>query len=552
MTRRRLLPAAALALVTVGAGGAAFADDLFAIRKAYEMFGGAFETLVGSYADPLDAERVVRRGIDAMLKTTDPYTVFYDERTLSQSQLARTGEGRPGLDVLEDGGRVIVGMPGDAASAYREGLRPGDEIVSVAGQPTVPERGPSLGAADVLSRLAGAPGTRVAVEVKRAGVAGVLRFDLTREAARSQSVTFAGFVGADTTAGVGLIRVAEFGQTAGSETAAAAKRLHDTGRLTALVLDLRDNPGGLVDAAVEIVGLFVPQNTAVVTTRERRPESARAFRTPDAPLLPDLPVVVLVSPLSASASEIVSGALQDLDRGAVVGTPTFGKGLIQRILPLPYRSGMKITQGRYLLPSGRVVQKLVYVDGVAREVPEAERRAFRTRAGRTVKDGRGIEPDLAVGVGAGEGTTSELVATLDREASFVRFAADRAARTPTASADVSAADVTAFRSWLGRTRTGALTPSERAADSLSARLSADGSALAADARRLRERLTSDRDALFARHDAEVRAHLRAAFVALATADARASARDAYAHDPTLDAALALLADGGRLRRMLGR
>lgn len=545
---RRLIATAAL-VVTVAAttGAAVWRDDLFAIRKAYETFGAAFETLVGSYADPLDPERVVRRGIDAMLATTDPYTVFYDERTLSQSQLSRSGVGQPGVELVEQQGRVAVGMPGDAASAYVEGLRPGDVVVSVDGAAVAPERGPRMGVADVLTRLSGAPGTRVAVVVERAGVAEPLRFDLTRVAALRTSVTFAGFVGADTTGGVGLIRLAQFGETAGSETVAAARRLHETGRLRGLVLDLRGNPGGLVDAATEIVGLFVPANTTVVTTREKRPESARAFRTSDAPLLPELHVVVLVDGHSASASEIVAGAIQDLDRGVVMGTETFGKGLIQRVLPLPYRNGMKVTQGRYLLPSGRVVQRLVYVDGQPSEVPEAERRSFRTRDGRTVKDGRGIEPDVRTGAA----DASDLVAALDREGAFVRFATERASR-PSATSEVTDADVVAFSAWLLRGRAAALTPAERAADSLVARLTTDRSPAAADARRLRERLAADRTALLAREAPAIRARLSAATLALATAGQGRNLRAAYARDAVLADALALLADVSRYRRLLGR
>jgi carboxyl-terminal processing protease len=534
----------AVLLVLGGAGTflAARSDDLFALRKAFEQFSGAFEALITAYADPLDPERSVRHGIDAMLAAADPYTNFYDERTVAEGRLVRGGVGRVGVELALYGGRLVVAMPGDETSGYRQGLRPGDALLQIAGRDAS-----RMAVGDAFALLAGAPGTSVEVVVEREGMPAPIPFTLVREAPSLRSVTFAGFAGPDTTGGVGIVRLAEFGPTAGSEVRAAVERLHGSGRLSGLVLDLRGNPGGVLEAAVEIVGLFVPENTTVVTTQERGLPVGRAFRTSSAPLLPEMPVVVLVDGLSASASEVVAGALQDLDRGVVAGEATFGKGLIQRIRMLPYRTAMKITVGRYVLPSGRVIQKLRYEGGRPVEIPEAERRAYRTKAGRPVKDGRGVEPDVR----AAAKPASDFEAALEREGAFARYAAHLTATSP-ARASTLEADLGDFRRWLGQGRFAFATSAERLADSLATRLTADGSPLAPDVRRLRERLQGEREALFARHEAGLRARLRAALLASAGTPRRDALRDALGRDAAFNEALRLARDRAAYDRALQR
>ncbi len=533
--------AAGLVLGSTVLFAAARADDLFALRKAFEEFSGAFEALVTGYADPLDPERTVRHGIDAMLAAADPYTNFYDERTVAEGQLVRGGVGRVGVELALYGGRLVVAMPGDETSGYRQGLRPGDALLQIAGRDAQ-----HMPVADAFALFSGAPGTSVEVVVEREGAPAPIPLTLVREAPNLKNVTFAGFVGADTTGGVGVVRLNEFGPASGQEVKAAVEALQATGRMTGFVLDLRGNPGGVLEAAVEIVGLFVPAQTTVVTTQERGLAVGRAFRTESAPLLPDLPVVVLVDEHSASASEVVSGALQDLDRAVIAGVPTYGKGLIQRIRMLPYRTAMKLTVGRYLLPSGRVIQKLVYEGGRPREIPEAERRTFRTKAGRTVKDGRGIEPDARATVPP----ASEFEAALDAQGVFARYAAHLAATAPARAATLEP-DLADFRRWLAQ---GAAftTPTERLADSLSTRLAAENSALAADARRLRERLEGERGALFTRHENGLRARLRSALLAGAGTPRRDALRDALGRDAAFSEAARLLTDRAAYARALGR
>lgn len=539
---RRLAPALALIGVVLTTAAATVSDDFFAIKKNFEIFAKAYETLATGYADEVEPERTMRRGLDAMLGGLDPYTNFFDERTIAESQLARGGnQAAPGVEIVSRAGRLVVGMPGEDAGGYRQGLRPGDVLVTVGGRSAE-----AMGVADALALLRGPTNTTVEAVVEREGAAAPLRFTLVREAVSLKSVTFSGFAGADTSGGVGVIRLASFGQGCAAEVRAAAERLHATGRLTALVLDVRDNPGGLVDEAVAIVGLFVPQNTAVVTVRGRAAGSERVFRTPAAPFLPDLPVVVLTSGLSASASEIVAGALQDFDRAVVAGVPTFGKGLVQNIQPLPYRTAIKLTTGRYYLPSGRVIQRLVYVNGVPAEVPEAERRSFRTARGRTVRDGRGIEPDVRADVGG----ASDLEGALEREAAFVRYAAHAAATGEVRPAAPDAPLVAGLRAWLAAERFAYASPAARAADTLLARLDAGSPALD-DARRLRARLAAEGDRAFDAATPALAVRVRAALLARLDPDGR-GAREALAYDAVLTQALRLAADREAYARALRR
>lgn len=397
-----------------------FRDDLFALRKSLEIFARTYQELVTGYVDPLDPERTMRRGLEAMLTGLDPYTNLIDERSRLEAYLMQTGVGVAGVTLERRGDRWMVASPqeGVPLDGYRQGLRAGDAVVTLGGQPA--ER---LTGAEVSALLRGAPGSTLEMTVQRPGSREPLTFTLVRTEVRSQSVSWSGFLGPDTTQGLALIRLSVFGQESASEMRTAVQTLLDRGEMTGLVLDLRDNPGGLLDQAVEIVGLFVPLNTTVVTTRGRAALTAENYRTQQSPIAPDVPLVVLVNGFSASASEIVAGALQDLDRAVIIGEPTFGKGLIQQVKPLVYGIGIKLTVGRYLLPSGRQVQRLDYGqhDGSVRTVADSLQGQFFTRARRPVEGGGGVTPDLR----SARPAPSELEAALDQAGLFLSFAASR-------------------------------------------------------------------------------------------------------------------------------
>jgi carboxyl-terminal processing protease len=257
-------------------------------------------------------------------------------------------------------------------------------------------------------------------------------------------VTYHGYLEAPS--GVGYVKLERFAREAGAEVRSAIQTLQNDGELRGLILDLRDNPGGLLEAAVDVSSLFVEQGSVIVSTRGRSPETENIYRSQRAPLAPDLPLVVLVNGQSASASEIVAGAVQDLDRGIILGTTTFGKGLVQVVRSLPYNTSLKMTTAKYYTPSGRSIQSIDYDNGTATATPDSVGQTFTTEAGRTVRDLHGIEPDVTTM----DRDVSELEEALQRRAAFFFYANHFAAETDSIAPTYSATDATLsdFRTWL--------------------------------------------------------------------------------------------------------
>lgn len=437
-----------LLILTLGVGVGFFAvqdNTFFALQKHFRIFGALYETLVTDYIDPVDPGRLMRKGIEAMLAELDPYTTFFDEADRSEIELLTRGRyGGVGLNVGLRNGKLTVLAPIEGTAGYRQGLRTGDIITHIDGQPTE-----GLSLETVQHLLRGQPGTTVSLTVVREGEPAPLKFVLTREEVQLKNVTYAGFLNDDTTAGIAYIRLERFALGAGDEVRQALERLMASGKLQGLILDLRDNPGGLLEAAVDVAGLFLPQGAPIVSTRGRTPDRNRTYRNTTVPLAPDVPLVVLVNELSASASEIVAGAIQDLDRGVVVGTNTYGKGLVQVIRPLPYNTALKITTAAYYTPSGRSIQAIDYSrhDGNGTLIPDSLRRTFYTQRGRTVHDGHGIEPDVRLS----PPEPGPLEAALRRQAAFFFFANYYVAQhpqPPTPNVDISPAVLKAFEQWL--------------------------------------------------------------------------------------------------------
>ncbi|MFN3596177.1 MAG: S41 family peptidase, partial [Rubricoccaceae bacterium] len=496
----------ALLAAALGAGLAAFPDDdFFAIRKNFTLFARLYETLAAEYVDPLDAERFMRTGIAAMTGALDPYTVFLDEAAGADIRLQQQRQvGTTGLVLEVRGGRLVVTAVLEGSPAEAQGVRPGDAVVTLAGQDAA-----ALSAEAARALLRGEPGSAVRLDVEREGAPGVLAFTLVRAGEPPREVTFAGFAG-DPAARVGYVRLEQFAPEATQQVAEAVQRLAGEagpGGLAGLVLDLRGNPGGLLDQAVTLTGLFVPRGTTVVTTRGRAAGTGSVYRTPEAPAFPDVPLAVLLDERSASASEIVAGALQDLDRAVVLGAPSFGKGLVQVVRPLPYGTALKLTVSRYYLPSGRSIQSVTYRQG-ERPVatPAASGEAFRTAAGRAVTGGAGIVPDVAVG----PGQPSELEEALTRAAAFLRFANRYAAAQPTlpdgfAVDDALYADFRRFVEAEGIVYT---TAAERAAEMLAEELRAAGyDGAAAEQTALARAIAREKARDFERHAPRLRARL---------------------------------------------
>lgn len=392
-SRRWLL---VLGIVLLAAGGGFVldpdADQFLKINKSIDIFGRVYKEITANYVDEVDPEKFMQAGIDGMLGTLDPYTVYIDKEDGDEVDLLTNGKyGGIGVTIgLRDGVLKIVTVM-DGYSAQRAGIVPGDRLVEVGGVKVAAKK-PD----EVRNLTRGDPGTEVRLLVEREGEKKPLEFVLIREEIQVKNVTYAGY----RENGIGYIRLERFSRKAGEEVRQAIKELKIKGDIKGLILDLRGNPGGLLDAAVEVVSKFVPHGTLIVSTRGRRPEAARTYQSTEEPLLGSAPLVLLTDRGSASASEIVAGALQDVDRALIVGGRTFGKGLVQTILPLDFGAQLKITTARYYIPSGRSIQEIDYMhrdkNGVFATVPDSLRREFKTLHGRKVYEYGGIAPDSLV------------------------------------------------------------------------------------------------------------------------------------------------------------
>ena len=369
----------------------------FTLGKWVEIQNAILRELNTSYVDSLPVDRIERAGIDAMLESLDPYTVYIPEedRDDLEMMINNTYGGIGAIIFKPDvNGNVIINEPYEGAPASRHGLVCGDEILEIDGVSTH-----GLTSQQSSDRMKGKPGTTVVFKVKkiRGGetwkAGDIIEVPVVRERIKLPVVEYAGMVD-DTT---GYILQTKFSDGVGEEVKAAYFKLKGQG-MKRLVLDLRGNGGGVMGEAVNIVSLFVPKGSLVVTSRGS--DYVQEYKTVSEPVDTEIPVVVLVDSGSASASEIVSGALQDMDRATIIGTRTYGKGLVQSIRPLPYDGQLKVTTAKYYTPSGRCVQAIDYSrrneDGSAGHIPDSLTSEFRTAHGRIVRDGGGITPDYVV------------------------------------------------------------------------------------------------------------------------------------------------------------
>ena len=385
--RHTLLAAALLAAAPLAAQN----DRGFEIAKNLEIFSSVYKQLNQSYVDDVDPGKTIKVAIDAMLSSLDPYTNYYPESDIEDVKLQLLGEyGGVGSLIMQRGDSILISEPYQGLPADEAGLKPGDLILEVNGEST---RGKTT--ADVSSAMRGQAGTSVTLKLERAGK--VFEKTLTRREIKLPNVPYYGYVQGD----YGYIKLDEFTTDAAKHVKDAFIKLrNDKPDMKGLILDLRGNGGGLMNEAVDIVGIWVPQGTLVVETKGKVASKNMKSFTRQQPVDTKLPLAILIDNTSASASEIVSGALQDLDRAVVIGQRSFGKGLVQNILPMPYNSQMKVTVSKYYIPSGRCIQAIDYShrdeQGRAARVPDSLKTAFKTKAGRTVYDGFGIEPDIEV------------------------------------------------------------------------------------------------------------------------------------------------------------
>lgn len=366
------------------------AQDKYArIANSLEIYNAVMRELSINYVDTIDYEQINQAGINYMLQKLDPYTTFFAESEEDALKMMTTGTyGGIGAIISRQGANILIAEPYEGMPAQRHDIRAGDIIVEVDGKSTK-----GLQTGDVSQMLRGPQGTEVELLLQRPGEKKKFRKKIIREVIQINPVEYYGML-TDT---IGYIALRDFTDKAYNEVRDAVIDLTKNHNMRKLIIDLRSNGGGLVSEAVNIAGLFVPRHTHIVSTKGLQPQSHQEYITSNEPLLPDLPLMVLINSASASASEILAGALQDLDRAIVVGERSYGKGLVQSLRPLPHNTYLKVTTAKYYIPSGRCVQAIDYAkrnsDGSIQRIPDSLTHEFTTRNGRKVRDGGGIMPD---------------------------------------------------------------------------------------------------------------------------------------------------------------
>ena len=392
----------------------------FKLGQWTEIHNGIIRELNHSYVDSLPVDRIMRAGIDAMLEELDPYTIYIPEEENEdlQMMISKTYGGIGAIIHKKKEENVIINEPYAGSPAQKYGLQCGDEIIAIDGVLTK-----GLESKESSDRMKGKPGTTVVFKVKKVHSGDTLDIPVVRERIHFPDIEYAGMLD-DTT---GYILQSGFTENVSGEMKQKVLELKSNG-MKRLVLDLRGNGGGLMGEAINIVSLFVPKGSLIVSAKGNTPESIREYHTTTEPIDTELPLIVLIDSGSASSSEIVAGALQDLDRAIIMGKRSYGKGLVQSIRPLPYNGQMKVTTAKYYTPSGRCVQAIDYSnrneDGSVGHIPDSLTKEFGTASGRIVRDGGGITPDIEIEVPA----YSRLVYSLVLSGVIDQYAIDYARR----------------------------------------------------------------------------------------------------------------------------
>ncbi|MDD2962034.1 MAG: S41 family peptidase [Muribaculaceae bacterium] len=369
-------------------------NDDAAISRNLNLFTTLFKELNMYYVDTINSDKSVENAIRAMLDDIDPYTEYIAPKDQEDFMVISTGEyGGIGSYIMQaKNGGVAISEPYENSPAHRAGLRAGDKIIMIDSD-TVS----SWTSDKVSARLKGQANTELKITIKRPYSAdSIMTFNIMREKIKMNSVPYFGVLKGN----IGYIQLTTFNEKSPQEVKEALVELKKNKNVKSIVLDLRSNGGGLLESAVQIVGLFVPKNTEVLKTRGRLKQSEKTYKTTQEPIDKNIPLAVLIDGSSASASEIVAGSLQDLDRAVIIGNRSYGKGLVQSTRPLPYGGLLKVTISKYYIPSGRLIQAIDYShrnpDGSVARTPDSLTNVFKTLNGREVRDGGGISPDITV------------------------------------------------------------------------------------------------------------------------------------------------------------
>ena len=360
----------------------------FGLGRNMELLVNMMRELAVNYVDPVSADDLMANAAEGMVSRLDPYTEYLSEESMKSFEQVATGKyGGIGAIIRKRGDWVVISEPYRDSPSDRAGLKAGDKITAIDGRDAR-----NLTTEEVSSRLKGDPNTYVKVTVERLADGESVTHNIKRERISISGITYSGWAAE----GIGIIAHADFSEGCYDDMRAAIERLRAEGDLQGLILDYRNNGGGSLPEAVKILSLFLPKGTEAVTMKGRAEESNRTYKTPYEPLLPDVPLALLINGNTASSSEIVTGSLQDLDRGVLLGTKSFGKGLVQSTIPIGYDAYVKMTTAKYYIPSGRCIQNIDYSshDDNLREGPDSLVREFSTRNGRKVYDGGGVMPDV--------------------------------------------------------------------------------------------------------------------------------------------------------------
>ncbi len=419
-------------------------DDIYGkINRNMDLFGQVYKEIALNYVDEIDPDKFITAGIEGMLSTLDPYTTYIDERSRDQIDLITTGKyGGVGITVGIKDSIIVITEVMNGYEAQKKGLRVGDKIIEIDGRNLKTEK------ADNMRGLVRGPiGSDVHLTVDRDGE--LIDFILTRQEIILKNVSYYGYL-EPKSHGIGYIKLDRFTNISESEFENALKTLKSTGELKGLILDLRDNGGGLLDAAIGILNKLVPKNSLLVITKGKRADSEKKYFSKEDPMIsPNIPLAVLTNSRTASASEIVAGAIQDLDRGVIIGTKSFGKGLVQQIKDLDKKSQIKITGSRYFTPSGRWIQEKNYFKenkfGVFVDKDKYDQTDFKTLDGRTVNAYGGITPDVEVKIEP----ESEVHSALLSKDMYFKFASEYVDKNPGVKAVIPSDELfNQFKSFL--------------------------------------------------------------------------------------------------------
>lgn len=391
---RKVFLVLAIVLGTAAIWGFASGDSRsFQLAKNIDIFNSIVKELDLFYVDSIDPNKTIREGIDAMLYSLDPYTNYFPEEDQSElEQMLKNSYGGIGSVITWNAKlkRSMIAEPYEGMPAAEVGLKPGDILLEIDGEDLLGKNNQ-----EVSEMLRGQVGTSFKLKVQRPGQKKPMEFDIVRRSIQLPIIPYYGMLDNN----VGYISLSTFSGNPSKEFKQAFLDLKKQG-ITSLVIDLRNNTGGLLDEAVKIANYFLPRGETLVTTKGKQEQSSNMYKTLREPLDLDIPLAVLVNSVTASSSEILAGSLQDLDRAVIIGNRTFGKGLVQTTRPLPYGGTIKITTSKYYIPSGRCVQAIDYThrneDGSVGRIPDSLTTVFHTRAGRVVRDGGGVTPDIEV------------------------------------------------------------------------------------------------------------------------------------------------------------